>query len=135
MKIVNILGSEYTIVRKTFNSEPAFRERCIDGMCDYHTKRITYCNMISHPDMKYESEKYCKSCECYTLRHEITHAFLSESGLAESSACYTAGWAMNEEMVDWFAIQAPKILNVFLELGLIPDEENNFQTYDGYKFD
>ena len=53
------------------------------------------------------------------LRHEIIHAYLSESGLsANTSCCYTA-WAENEEMVDWFAIQAPKIFKTFQEVGCI----------------
>ncbi len=41
-------------------------------------------------------------------RHEIIHAFLFESGLAENSE-----WAQNEEMVDFFAIQFPKLMEVF----------------------
>ena len=41
-------------------------------------------------------------------RHEIIHAFLFESGLAENS-----NWAQNEEMVDFFAIQFPKLLKAF----------------------
>lgn len=53
-----------------------------------------------------------------TLRHEITHAFLYESGVQGCSSPCDA-WATNEEMVDWFAIQAPKIFKVFKEQGLI----------------
>ena len=52
------------------------------------------------------------------LRHEIIHAFLYESGLDGSSG-YSENWAANEEMVDWFAIQAPKIFKVFRELELV----------------
>ena len=43
-------------------------------------------------------------------RHEIIHAFLFESGLAENSS-----WAQNEEMVDFFAIQFPKLVEAFKE--------------------
>ena len=49
------------------------------------------------------------------LRHEIIHAFLFESGLAENSAT-SESWATNEEMVDFFAIQFPKILSIYEEL-------------------
>lgn len=48
------------------------------------------------------------------IRHEIIHAFLYESGLwqnAYSSKC----WAQNEEMVDWMAIQFPKIQSAYKE--------------------
>ena len=48
------------------------------------------------------------------IRHEIVHAFLFESGLAENSE-----WAQNEEMVDWFACQAPKIYAAFRAAGAI----------------
>jgi uncharacterized membrane protein len=53
-----------------------------------------------------------------TLRHEIIHAFLAESGLWGSSASIGA-WAMNEEMIDWFALQLPKMLKVFEQLGCV----------------
>src|SRR5574344_71253 len=52
------------------------------------------------------------------LRHEIIHAFLYESGLEESS-CSTDAWATNEEMVDWFAHQFPKICEVYKELDIL----------------
>lgn len=42
------------------------------------------------------------------MRHEIVHAYLYESGLAENSLS-VANWATNEEMVDWIARQFPKI--------------------------
>ena len=45
------------------------------------------------------------------IRHELIHAFLFESGLDAAS------WAMNEEMVDWFALQAPKLMKAFEEAG------------------
>ena len=43
------------------------------------------------------------------IRHEIIHAFLYESGMKECSSA-TQSWVENEEMVDWFAIQIPKIV-------------------------
>lgn len=44
------------------------------------------------------------------LRHEIVHAFLFESGIDSSSE-----WARNEEIVDWIALQFPKLLDAFKE--------------------
>ncbi len=46
-----------------------------------------------------------------TLRHEIIHAFFAESGLHSDS-----DYAENEELVDWIAIQFPKMLKVFQEV-------------------
>ena len=48
-------------------------------------------------------------------RHEVLHAFLYESGLSNNSLS-ADGWAENEEMVDWFAIQFYKIANVYKKL-------------------
>lgn len=53
------------------------------------------------------------------LRHEIIHAFLYESGLSCNSYNTDYGWAECEEMVDWFAIQSPKIFEVFKKLDLL----------------
>ena len=56
------------------------------------------------------------------IRHEIIHAFLYESGLWQSSFNCKA-WAQNEEMVEWFAIQSPKIFRAFREAGVDDFEE------------
>ena len=48
------------------------------------------------------------------LRHEIVHAFLYESGLDVSSE-----WARNEEIVDWIALQTPKLQKAFEEAGCL----------------
>jgi hypothetical protein len=47
------------------------------------------------------------------LRHEIIHAFLHESGLSGNSLQYEGAWSQCEEMVDWIAIQFPKMLRAF----------------------
>lgn len=60
-----------------------------------------------------EQESYYKK----VLRHELMHAFLNESGLSANSTVPDCAWAKNEEMVDWFAIQSPKIFKVFSEAG------------------
>ena len=52
------------------------------------------------------------------LRHEIIHAFLSESGL-QCNWQHTEQFGHDETTVDWFAIQSPKIFEVFKELDLI----------------
>lgn len=52
------------------------------------------------------------------LRHELLHAFMYESGLW----CNSFGvniWAENEEMTDWFAIQSPKIFELYKDLNLL----------------
>ena len=50
------------------------------------------------------------------LKYEITHAFLAESGLRGN-----CDWADNEEMVDWIAIQLPKMYKACVEAHAIEE--------------
>lgn len=113
MKTVNILGTDYEI---HFVDE--FPEYLKDvgegagGLCNRHDRHI-FIKRCNVKDMTVEGSE---RCDKDTLRHEIIHAYLSESGLsANASHCY-GSWAENEEMVDWFAIQSPKIYKTFMEL-------------------
>lgn len=113
---INILGTTYQISQRTYDEEQIFKERSIDGYCDDISKLVCVCKMSTHPNFRNEPESYCKKVEKQVLRHEIIHAFLSESGLQESSGIISnVGWAKNEEMIDWLAIQFPKIKNAFVE--------------------
>ncbi len=116
---VNILGTEYQIQKKNYDEEPAFEQKGIDGYCDSYMNLIVYCNLDSDKRWNGEPEETKRICEKQTLRHEITHAFLHESGLRESSHGIEHGWASDEEIVDWFAIQSPKIYKVFAELDIL----------------
>lgn len=63
-----------------------------------------------------EREAYRKR----TLRHELIHAFLNESGLSENASVPAdCGWAKHEEMIDWIAIQFPKMVKAFKEAGCL----------------
>ena len=112
---VHVLGVEYSIIKKNYDDDPAFSENSWDGYVDYAQKTIVYCNMKTYPDWDKKPDSVILIWEKQTLRHEITHAFLEESGLSDSSLRYSAGWAKNEEMVDWIAIQFPKMLSAFQE--------------------
>ena len=111
MRKIKILGIEYKIIFTNDNEEIRLKENW--GITDFHTKEI-----YIHDDIEKETETSCKNLVDFknkVLRHEILHAFLYESGLRENSFNCNA-WAENEEMVDWFAIQFPKILKVYKEL-------------------
>lgn len=86
-KKINILGAAYTLVITSKNQDCRLKDA--DGICDTCKKNLAV-----------QTKK--------NKRHEIIHAFLFESGLAENSS-----WAQNEEMVDFFAIQFPKLLETF----------------------
>lgn len=111
---INILGTNYEILFKSDSEEIRLKENW--GFTDYHTKEI-----YIHDDIEKETDNSCKNLIDFknkVLRHEILHAFLYESGLRENSF-KSYSWAENEEMVDWFAIQFPKILKVYKELNII----------------
>lgn len=111
MTKINILGINYTIKEKSENEETRLRTNW--GFTDYHTKEI-----YIHDDIERETEDSCKNLIDFkkkVLRHEILHAMLYESGLRENTYRSEA-WAENEEMVDWFAIQYPKLKKIYKEL-------------------
>lgn len=97
---LNILGTEYEI--ETHRRAEDNRLEFCDGYTDTTTKRIVVFDPRDETgsdcvdDMEYYKKK--------VLRHEIVHAALYESGLAENS-----DWAFKEEIVDWIAIQIPKL--------------------------
>lgn len=105
-KTADILGTTYKITYKRFSNKD------LDGTCSYSAKTIEI-----RLDNYYQVENF-KAIQDRALRHEIIHAFLCESGLSENSNSCEA-WAVNEEMVDWFAIQSPKIFETFKELNIV----------------
>ena len=116
MKKVNILGTTY----KVYLNVPCSKDSDLEGAygyTDFHGKRIVIADIRTVPGWGESSEEALYNNFASTLRHEIIHAYLMESGLNESSNGVTC-WARNEEMVDWFAVQIPKMIKTFRELGV-----------------
>ena len=111
---VNVLGTEYKVNKYNYKDKQEFEKRGICGYCDGNFKEIAYVNMTTYPGYEDETEEFCRIEEKETIRHEIAHAFLKESGLWNNSRDVEA-WATNEEMVDWIALQFPKMLKAFNE--------------------
>lgn len=112
---INILGTEYTVNFYDYGEKPIFAK---SNICGYHcgaTREIGIGRLITFPGFEIETAEYCRNEEKVILRHEIVHAFLHESGLADSSLQYTGAWAKNEEMVDWIAAQFPKMQRAFMD--------------------
>ena len=113
MKTVNILGTDYNI--HFVDEFPDYLSEVGEnagGLCNTHDRDI----WIKRCNDKDTTDAGRERCDKDVLRHEIIHAYLSESGLsANASHCY-GSWAENEEMVDWFAIQSPKIFQTFKEV-------------------
>lgn len=114
VKSANVLGTKYKIEIHKISEDKDLKNNGWGGYCNETLKQIVladtgeeyYDNCTAE-----EKEKITKE----TLRHELMHAFLNESGLSNNSLQYSSGWAKNEEMVDWFAIQSPKIFKLFQE--------------------
>ena len=102
---INILGAEYTL--SVCGEDEDSRLAGCDGFCDETSKEL-----VVDSYRKHVGDQTCKKNLQVQIRkntrHEIIHAFLFESGLAENSE-----WAQNEEMVDFFAIQFPKLMEAF----------------------
>ena len=116
MKKVNILGTDYEI--HFVDEFPEYLKEvgeCADGLCNRYDKDI-FIKRCNDKDMTAAGRE---RCDRDTLRHEIIHAYLSESGLSANASHSYGSWAENEEMVDWFAIQSPKIYQTFKEVGCL----------------
>lgn len=99
---VNILGTKYRIIYTIPTKDENLKD--CGGYVDFYAKVIV-CNVDKSELELRDFEAYFKK----NVRHEIVHAFYYESGLAFDSTNIKGAWALNEEMVDWFAIQGPKI--------------------------
>ena len=55
--------------------------------------------------------------EC--LRHELIHAFMFESGIDANMTWDIGGQDHPEGLIGWMAIQFPKIVKVFREVGAL----------------
>lgn len=116
---INVLGTEYEIVFHNYDELGIFEDKGWEAYTDSIKKKIIIGNIKTFPDYEKETEEYCRKCEKETLRHEIVHAFLNESGLQVCSFMPKGGWARNEEMVDWIALQFPKMLEAMKAAGCL----------------
>lgn len=108
MKKINVLGTKYTVKEANDRTDPKLKE--CDGYCDDTIKLCVVDDMKETSLMsKSDLDLYKKK----VIRHELIHAFLFESGLANNS------WAANEEMVDWIAYQFPKLKKAFEEINAL----------------
>lgn len=104
---VNILGQEYNVIKVKNNQR--MKNLKANGLCETYAKEI----YIDDYDICERDLLNAIAYKNKVLRHEIIHAFLHESGL--DSNCE---W-INEEFVDWLAIQIPKIAKVMKEIEVL----------------
>jgi len=120
---VDILGKNWRIKIVKKGEDLEFDKEHCEGLCSFHERLIRIID--THCIERYENApqmlhgNYMKE----VLRHEIIHAFLNESGLCCNSSRFPGPWSKNEEMVDWFAIQGPKISEAWKKCGCLKDTE------------
>lgn len=116
---IDILGTEYRIEIHKVSEDSYTKEKGLAGYCEEENKLIVVADMSEEKYFVGMDEKAQETYRKKTLRHEIVHAFLNESGLSDSSNRFDGAWAKNEEMVDWLAIQAPKIFSTFKKMNIL----------------
>lgn len=112
MNKINILGTEYEII---INNDDLIKMNA-DGLCNYYSKRIDIreCEQLLD-EIANSEEQYVRHQE--VLRHEVIHAFLNESGLMN--------YSNDETLVNWIAMQFPKMFDVFEKLQCVKNEPLN----------
>ena len=116
---IDVLGTKYTIKYVNSGQDEYMEKMNFGGYCSSNTKEVVILNLKTVPDWANEPEDVIRAQEKETIRHELIHAFLNESGLMWNTFPAEKAWAKNEEMVDWFAIQMPKLLKAFKEADCI----------------
>lgn len=105
---ISILGTDYEIIKQKKEENPK-----LDNSWAYtepYSKKIIISEDLGKNLTINTAERQDLFAE-KVLRHEIIHAFFTESGL--NSEC---DYATNEELIDWIAIQFPKIVKVLEQI-------------------
>ena len=112
-KIINVLGTLYRVDMVPESEDPKLKD--MDGYMDPSIKRIVVADVNQRPadnESVHNPEWFQKNI----VRHELIHAFITESGLED------AFWH-NEDMVRWLAYMFPRLLVAFKEAGAMEPEK------------
>ena len=99
----NILGTEYIIRELTEEEYPKLRISEANGLAELYSKELIISKDMN-PNTGAEFANF-QDFKNKVVRHEIVHAFFHESGLVD--------YCNDERLVNWIALQAPKMLKVF----------------------
>lgn len=106
MQKVKVLGTKYEIIDEATNDDFPLLQN-MDGFHDVTNKKIVIAGFANELGADQDLQFVKKQ----VTRHELIHAFMSESGMEE--------WSQDEKLVNWFAIQSPKIFKVFQKLDIL----------------
>ena len=113
---IPVLGVQYDLEYRLKVDDPELEE--CDGYCDTSIKLCVARKYTEaerqEPGNKKDPDAYMRKC----MRHELTHAFLYESGLSVNGLGVDC-WPTCEEMVDRMAIQGPKLYAAWQEAGCL----------------
>ena len=115
-KYLNILGHKWEIEVVKFKEHEYLKKHDAEGVTKQYLRKIIISDGTDK-ELLNEEERLNRFKHC--LRHEIIHAFLSESGLGACSNKTMRPWAKNEEMVDWMAYKSIDIFRIFESLDLL----------------
>ena len=105
---VDILGTEYDVISSNPDEDSKLKDA--DGYCDWTVRQIV---IDLHNDSDSNTVGDINMYNDKVLRHEVIHAYLHESGLGEAATFDDEHF---EQLVDWIAIQYPKLAKTFAEL-------------------
>ena len=96
--------------------------------------KIAILNLFEYDQYNKASDSALQTLMKRTLRHEIVHAFLRESGLGEQSFRYgKTPWPLVEEMIDWWALQGLKVYKAWSDANCLefmsPEEYTKYMTW------
>jgi len=101
-KSIEILGEKYKI--KYGDRKTDAKLIGANAYVELYSKEIVLDRLDEEPNTIKNMDWYRRK----VIRHEIIHAFLHESGMRE--------WAENEVLVDFIALQYPKLFEIFSKL-------------------
>ena len=106
---VNILGAEWMYEHIAYEEDET-PVSDVGGYCDFTARRI-----VVYKPPKDATVRNTEVASHETARHEVIHAYLYESGLGEEIHGVRGH---DEQFIDWFAKQYPKMKKTFEELGV-----------------
>ena len=113
---ISVLGTDYLIRCVKASDMPSWFFERNKGYCDHTVKVITVEDLITRKDDYKDALGDLEMITNQTVRHELIHAFLRESGLGDEAE-------IDEVIIDWLALQAPKIMKAFCQVNAFTQEE------------
>ena len=118
--LIDVLGETYTVYAVKKEERPSLFADERVGYCDRAVKEIVVENFPDEEGYPCRTEKTVKNQEFMlneVLRHELTHAFFGECGVGSDMDF------SDEMLVDWIALQAPKLMRLFCKAKAFSEQE------------